>query len=444
MEVIPSTGTGVQYYLLGQHVCRAAFAKLHGASWTPRLSRIYEAVLSGARSCPTDGRFGNIRTMDSGNSEVWGNIYSYLHSLYESVAETLPDDSDAESVGGTESDCDKLEIDQDMPATCSEDRKIEYRKLPPGTIHDQWRQFRALGGQGGSKLFYKCWREEFWYMKFRRCRNHAQCSVCLRHKLLIKSYANDLHARTKQRVLYEEHLKSQYQDRKSYWHWRAEARLHRLVICIILDGADQAKFGWPRSPNFESHDFDGMQRPRLHVWGALVHGMFSFLGVMHADVCKSGSTTCEILAHLLTLISQKTEVSKCHLHIQLDNTSGTNKNNTVLAFLAMCVAMGLVASCSLCFLRPGHTHEDIDQLFGSLSSYVKRMLPVARSIGDFIHCFEEFFEKLKRQHEPVAVVRRIDHIRDWKGYFESANRHLCGIGGPSAPKVFNFIYRKGW
>ncbi len=443
LEVVRAGVPGMQYYLLGQRVCRYAFAKLHTASWAPRLGRIYEAVMSGARSCPTDGRFGNIRKLDSCTSEAWSNIYSYLHTLYESVAETLPDDSDAEAVGGTESDCDNLDIDQDMPASCSANKKVQYRKLPPGTIHDQWKQYRALGGQGGSKLFYRCWREEFWYMKFRRCRNHAQCSVCLRHKLLIKTYSNDLHARTKQRRLYEDHLKSQYEDRKVYWQWRAEARLHRPVICIVLDGADQAKFGWPRSPIFESHDFDGMQRPRLHVWGAIAHGMFSFLGVMHADVCKSGSTTCEILAHLFTLVSQKTELWKCHLHVQLDNTSGTNKNNTVLAFLAMCVAMGLVTTCSLCFLRPGHTHEDIDQLFGSLAAYVKRMLPVAHSMADFIKCFEDFFEKLKRPHEPVACVRRIDHIRDWKGYFASMGRHLCGIGGPSAPKVFNFIRRKG-
>ena len=103
LEVVRAGVPGMQYYLLGQRVCRYAFAKLHTASWAPRLGRIYEAVMSGARSCPTDGRFGNIRKLDSCTSEAWSNIYSDLHTLYESVAETLPDDSDAEAVGGTES-----------------------------------------------------------------------------------------------------------------------------------------------------------------------------------------------------------------------------------------------------------------------------------------------------------------------------------------------------
>ena len=283
MEVVRAGVPGMQYYLLGQRVCRYAFAKLHTASWAPRLGRIYEAVMSGARSCPTDGRFGNIRKLDSCTSEAWSNIYSYLHTLYESVAETLPDDSDAEAVGGTESDCDNLDIDQDMPASCSANKKVQYRKLPPGTIHDQWKQYRALGGQGGSKLFYRCWREEFWYMKFRRCRNHAQCSVCLRHKLLIKTYSNNLHARTKQRRLYEDHLKSQYEDRKVYWQWRAEARLHRPVICIVLDGADQAKFGWPRSPIFES-TYANLDRRHVRLWRTFSHWSVKKL--------SCGSVTC--------------------------------------------------------------------------------------------------------------------------------------------------------
>jgi hypothetical protein len=184
--------------------------------------------------------------------------------------------------------------------------------------------------------------------------------VCVKHRLLLRELAGDAAGRLKQRLLYDRHLAPQYRDREAYWLFRASARVKQRVLCIILDGMDQAKFAWPRAPFLSPHEFDSYHRPRLHIWGALVHGLFRLLTVSHADVFKGGATTVEVLMHILDKVrGMGVDLHDYHAHIQLDNTSGSNKNNTVLAWAGAICAAGVLGSCALGFLRCGHTHEDL-------------------------------------------------------------------------------------
>lgn len=52
------------------------------------------------------------------------------------------------------------------------------------------------------------------------------------------------------------------------------------------------------------------------------------------------------------------------LRLQLDNTSKDNKNYTLIAYLAMLVHLNLIESIEVHFLLKGHTHNDVDGLFG--------------------------------------------------------------------------------
>ena len=74
---------------------------------------------------------------------------------------------------------------------------------------------------------------------------------------------------------------------------------------------------------------------------------------------------------MLTRLQRKrVAVHRARLHVQLDNTSSTNKNNIVLGFLAWLVAAGIVRSAEADFLRVGHTHEDVDQFHGQVCSWL--------------------------------------------------------------------------
>ena len=70
-------------------------------------------------------------------------------------------------------------------------------------------------------------------------------------------------------------------------------------------------------------------------------------------------------------------------------------------------------------------------------------LDIADDLDDFEKEMESFLSKFisRRQHEKFGIVRRVDEIRDWKSFLLRTNRVIHGIGGPGAPKVYEFNRR---
>jgi hypothetical protein len=69
----------------------------------------------------------------------------------------------------------------------------------------------------------------------------------------------------------------------------------------------------------------------------------------------------------------------------MDNCVGENKNRTVIAFCGMLVQKNIYQSVTLSFLIPGHTHEDIDQMFSTWSQhYYSKSLFTLEHIPHFI------------------------------------------------------------
>ena len=157
------------------------------------------------------------------------------------------------------------------------------------------------------------------------------------------------------------------EDRKTYWSLRASSRLKLKVLLVALDGVDQAKFAIPRSKIFGSKAVENYHRPRLHVWGALVHGWMALLTISDGDLGKGSSTSIEILLFIFTrLTSMGLDLADWEVTIQLDNTSSSNKCNPLMAMCGILTLLRKVGLIRLTFLRVGHTHEDMDQWFGSL------------------------------------------------------------------------------
>ncbi|KAF4731195.1 hypothetical protein FOZ63_018687, partial [Perkinsus olseni] len=59
-----------------------------------------------------------------------------------------------------------------------------------------------------------------------------------------------------------------------------------------------------------------------------------------------------------------------HVHIQLDNPTGENKNRFVFGYLAELVYEGLLTRVDIGFLPPSHTHEDVDMRHSQYCRYL--------------------------------------------------------------------------
>ena len=370
-------------------------------------------------------------------------VTSYLQTLYESVAETLPDfrddpgikcelltglspmsDSYGDSLSGRaalgfskKSRMYKKGVrvhDERRP----EESGREVRFLPPGVMKDHWEAMASFDplGKVSFGCFWSTWIREFPHLRFRSTTSHTQCSQCLHYKLLIRGLTNHMAARQRQSQLLVDHLMAQYRDRQAYWEMRGSSRLGcSSTVCCILDGMDQCKFLYPRSPLCLSKDLAGMQRPKLHVTGAIIHGWGLAFTLSHHDHPKDASASVEILAHLLTRMHQSgINLQRCNLVVQCDNTARELKNGTTLRFLSALVSHHIVESCTLSHLRSGHSHEDIDQAFGSLALYIVRHCKEAQTPKDFFKTVSKFADSAQRPHEPHRVTFQMDSHRDWK------------------------------
>ena len=440
----------MQYYFNGRHVCRESWRELHGIG-TPRFRRIQRAVLTGKFSVPVDMRFLK-RGLNKAVSPKWGEVHGYILELYECLAEALPDDA------GPGSDDNSADENLETPiiqirrpdgiqtanVPTAMEKAIKHREeryLPQGSMFDYWKQMRAVRPEiiCSFRLFWQIWCSDFFFLKIRKGFTHRLCTICLKHKSLIKQLAHDVRSRDKQRALWQRHLDAQYRDRCYYWDLRQQSRLFKRPIIMILDGADQAKFAWPRHDCFSAHQFDSLIRPRCHIVGCILHGYIDVLSLSHTDVHTGGSSTVEIIAYVLgLLVNRNVSLKGRDLYLQLDNAASSNKNLTVLSFCAVIACLAGLRSASALFLRSGHSHEDIDQQHGQMSSWTKNRLRVAQTLEDFKTSLQVFLDRLDRPHEPLRIVTILDEMRNWKQYFEHLNITIKGHGGPKAPHVFDF------
>ena len=176
---------------------------------------------------------------------------------------------------------------------------------------------------------------------------------------------------------YAKHLEKTWRDRHVYWRLRGASQVgspaDRDWLTIIVDGADQAKFRvmksvtWPKS-------IEGEHRPQMKVVGALAHGHEMSFNFVEENVPKGSTLTIEVLVQCLErVIGQSLTATPPNLWVQVDNCGGKNKNRHLLRFLSVLVDRGLFCSCALSFLQVGHTHEDIDVIFGIKSRGIQHM-----------------------------------------------------------------------
>ena len=75
---------------------------------------------------------------------------------------------------------------------------------------------------------------------------------------------------------------------------------------------------------------------------------------------------------------------------------------------------GVIRCARLRMLRSGHSHEDVDQMFGRLSSFLNRRARRATGPHQFKEIIQDWLDNhLDRPYERNRYAVMVDLIRDW-------------------------------
>ena len=434
----PASGGGAsrggrrRLYAVGSvMVCFTALVRILG------IGRSRAARLRAGRA---DARYGKHAKCDSRScgSAVFSRIYSHLWHIYESVAECLANETpivvaenpfesaSLDAVRGvdafTRAQTTAGPFGEAHPALLVPSEELPTKALPPGCPKDYWWTYLATPAPGGAKgsysTFKRVWKDCFAkVLHFRKWGTHATCNKCeeLRNRLrLAQTLTDKLHFAG----LHQQHLERQWRDRMLYWRLRAVSQVEQGDwLCVIVDGADQAKFRVMKSVRWPK-DLDSEHRPKVKVVGCLAHGHEISFNFVEENVPKGSNLTIEILVRMLDRLLEESRrplaahsdegpydctqrrALPVHLWVQCDNAGGENKNQWLLRFLAVLIDRGSFRTAVLAFLQVGHTHEDIDGIFGIMSVEIAKMME---------------WDTPMQMVEPGAWLHALSRLRVWSG-----------------------------
>ena len=251
-----------------------------------------------------------------------------------------------------------------------------------------------------------------------------------------------------QAELYNQHLQKQWRDRLIYWRVRALSRERDGGwLCIMIDGADQAKFRVLKAQRWPS-DFDNVYRPQLQVVGCLAHGYECSFNFREDDVGKGSEFVLEVLTRCIQRVfAQCDEEGKrrpAHLWLQSDNCSGENKNQWIQRYLATLVDRGIFRSAVDAYLSKGHTHEDLDQHFGVMSGHISAKMnwDTPQEMAGHVQ------QRMARHLDPLPVSAGIiGDVRNWKEWLDPLDDihtkgGIVGITGKAASHYYHYCRRR--
>jgi len=284
------------------------------------------------------------------------------------------------------------------------------------------------------RTFFKLWRLEFKHVTCPKFKDFSQCTECKEHRKNIYEAKGNV-AMARLRDEYQKHMAFAMQQRVGYHSRRSKAMDsgNGNVVSIIVDGADQNKTAIPKESR-ASKATSSAERLNLRLMGAKSHGhpQINFLTPVLPNFGKGSNMTVQVINDLMCEVFQRRTKSKHKLplgvlYVQLDNAASDNKNRYVFAFLGLFVLYDLVTRVYISFLPVGHTHEDIDGLFGNLSQRLR---------DKEVNTLSEMKTQLRTLTEGVECV--VDQLRscvDFKRYIEP---HVNSkfVEGMSKPHYF--------
>ena len=267
---------------------------------------------------------------------------------------------------------------------------------------------------GDHSMFKRLWKEQT-YIKEKTKLANAKCPICSNIDACLYKFSRP--PRTDDNKYFlgltqkkaEEHERDHLIDRAVLDDSAYLATIEPdMVWCLLVDAATQRNF---QLPKYGFRTPKGMEK--YPDWNFTLMGVYAFgygfRPYIAHDSLKFGSNLTWT-ALWLTLCEMRDVRGRWPdiLHLQMDNCSGDNKNFVTWAMAAWMVGSGKVKQVRIFFLQVGHTHIIIDQVFGVITTGLRRIeLAVPEDLIENIRISLENNPQYKPQ-EPIWLHTTFD------------------------------------
>lgn len=304
--------------------------------------------------------------------------------------------------------------------------------------------------------------------------NFARCSKCDRlHTLRRGSISGSQQALLWAKKL-EVHLAAARAHREVYYanRYRSKTYPHECLT-IMHDKMDHAKTASPVFSH-KSKELDGLMKLPVSVTGMIAHGhgdvryahygldIFShdsnytvgsfakllrdlelppkyssrelFVGSRSApifDAVLQGAQCCIPSLRPAPALPVRGIPLPPILHVQMDNAAGDNKNRYVFCFWSLLVAKKIFREVYVNFMLVGHTHDDIDAMFGRWSMLLKK---------DNFPTIPLLMKSFMDVESIPAIPHLVEEVPDFKGFIEGFIRDGGeALSGHTKAQQFKFF-----
>ena len=247
---------------------------------------------------------------------------------------------------------------------------------------------------------------------------HAQCDTCWAFSQYIHAGRATPAEKRLKAAEWQLHIKAQYADRVLYWHMRWASRApDSSILCIICDGLDRSKGTYPQWSFRAPKELEKQHRPRLVIHASMSHGYSCDFYISEEECTIHGASyILEILTRTIGRVKQIRAERGLpmvrHLCIQSDNTVAACKNAETALFMGILTRRFAFDSTNICYLRKGHTHEDVDFIFSLLLARVLRKIRVHTPL-DLVQGIHAGMESLLLSKGYQRHVDHVSHVRDF-------------------------------
>ena len=259
------------------------------------------------------------------------------------------------------------------------------------------------------------------YKRARQAANFGICSDCERFKRELLNTRLGTEERAEVKRQFNNHVQEMKQQRESYERRKKKAQEKPgEYMSVTLDCMTHAATTIPHPGSARlGKDLNGKERYGQKLQGVIFHGRGTHFYSAHDGLSQGANFTVECLHRALASELKEIDDSGAQrpsvLYVQADNVSD-NKSHVLFDYAAFLVKTNIFTKVKICFLKPGHTHIDIDQKFSVINRHLKRQGTDAFTPSRFQSALTSAW---KDPSNRPKVVCALEVVHDWRKFLES-------------------------